>query len=179
MRSTGNFFSTRRGSSNHTLLVPLVACAVGAAASGAVILSQLGSPKTQPGVSSISPRAIVRNVGASEPTKTAQDRPIIETPLRPAVTSAYPAAMSWSLKRKQSQRASNRENIASKVRANDIGKDDLHALFRRCHALALGETNGTAPLVTNRDGKVLLRAASRSPAVRALCVRYALGDRTG
>ena len=91
MRFSGNFFSEwhlRRGSSNHTLLVPLVACAVGAAASGAVILSLVGSPMTQPGVSSISPRAIVRNVGASEPTKTAQDRPIIETPLRPAVTSA-------------------------------------------------------------------------------------------
>ena len=91
MRFTGNFFSEwhlRRGSSNHTLLVPLVACAVGAAASGAVILSLVGSPMTQPGVSSISPRAIVRNVGASEPTKTAQDRPMIETLLRPAVTSA-------------------------------------------------------------------------------------------
>ena len=91
MRFSGNFFSEwhlRRGSSNHTLLVPLVACAVGAAASGAVILSLVGSPMTQPGVSSISPRAIVRNSAASEPPKIARDRPIIETPLRPAVTSA-------------------------------------------------------------------------------------------
>ena len=87
MRSTGNFFSARRGSSNHTLLVSLVACAVGAAASGAVILSLVGSPMTQPGVSSFSPRAIVRNSGASEPTKTAQDRPMVETPPPPAVTS--------------------------------------------------------------------------------------------
>ena len=92
MRFTGNFFSegahARGGSFNPILLVPLVACAVGAAASGAVILSLVDSPMTQPGVSSISLRAIVRNVGASEPTKTAQDRPIIETSLRPAVTGA-------------------------------------------------------------------------------------------
>ena len=92
MRFTGNFFSERAhlrgGSPNHTFLVPLVACALGATASGAVILSLVGSSTTQPGISSISPRAIVRNAGTSEPTKTAQDRPIIETPLRPAVTSA-------------------------------------------------------------------------------------------
>jgi hypothetical protein len=75
------------GSSNHPLLVPLVACAVGATASGAVILSLVGSPMTQPGVSTISPRAIVRNAGTSEPTKNAQDRPIVETPPRPAVTN--------------------------------------------------------------------------------------------
>jgi hypothetical protein len=91
MRFTGNFFSegahVRGGSSNHTLLVPLVACAVGASASGAVILSLAGSTMTQPGVSSISPRAIVQNADTSEPTKTAQDRPMVETPPRPAVTS--------------------------------------------------------------------------------------------
>ena len=91
MRFTGNFFSegahVRGGSFNHTLLVPLVACAVGAAASGAVMLSLVGSAMTQPGISSISPRAIVRNAGTSEPTKTAQDRPMVERPLQPAVTS--------------------------------------------------------------------------------------------
>src|SRR5262249_51620905 len=91
MRFTGNFFSERAhvrgGSSNRTFLVPLVACALGATASGAVILSLVGSPTTQPGVSSISPRAIVRNVSSSEPTKTAQDRPMAETPLPAAVSS--------------------------------------------------------------------------------------------
>jgi hypothetical protein len=91
MRFTGNFFSERAhvrgGSSNYALLVPLVTCAVGATASGAVILSLVGSPMTQPGVSTISPRAIVRNAGTSEPTKTAQDRPMVETPPPPAVTS--------------------------------------------------------------------------------------------
>src|SRR5262249_55561953 len=72
----------------HAFFVPLVACALGATASGAVILSLVGPPTTQPGVSSISPRAIVRN--ASKPTKTAQDRPMAETPLPPAVTSGVP-----------------------------------------------------------------------------------------
>ena len=51
----------------------------------------------------------------------------------------------WSLKRKQSVKrkciASNRENIASNARAGDIGKDGSHALFRHCHASAIGETN--------------------------------------
>jgi len=51
MRFTGNFFSDgahlRGGRSNHTFLVPLVACAVGATASGAVVLSLMGSPAPQ------------------------------------------------------------------------------------------------------------------------------------
>ena len=81
MRFTGNFFSeTRRGSSNHSLLAALVACALGATASGAVILSLAGLPTTQPRVSSISPRAIVRNAGSSEPTETTQNRPVVEKP---------------------------------------------------------------------------------------------------
>ena len=91
MRFTGNYFSEwaygRGVSSNHTLLVPLVACAVGATASGAVILSLAGSPATQPSVSSNSPRVIVRSAGTSEPTENAQDRPMVETPPRPAVTN--------------------------------------------------------------------------------------------
>jgi hypothetical protein len=90
MRFTGNFFSewahVRGGSSNHALFVAVVACAVGATASGAVILTLVGSPTTQPSVSSISPRAIVRNTGASEATKTAQDQPTVEILPRPAVT---------------------------------------------------------------------------------------------
>jgi len=90
MRFTGNFFSERAhlrgGSSFYTLLVPSVACALGATVCGAVILSLVDSSTTQPGVSLISPRAIVRNGGTSEPTKTAQDRPTVETPLPPAVT---------------------------------------------------------------------------------------------
>jgi hypothetical protein len=90
MRFTGNFFSeadVRRGGSNYTLLVPLVACAVGATASGAVLLYLVGSPITQPGASSISPRAIVRNAATSEPTETAKTQPVGEMPLPPAVTS--------------------------------------------------------------------------------------------
>ena len=55
--------------------------------------------------------------------------------------------MRCSLKQKQSIKrkcpASDRENIASNVRANHIGEDDLLTLFR--HVSALGETNVTAP----------------------------------
>ena len=91
MRFTGNFYSesahTRGVSSNHPILVPLLACVVGAAASGAVILSLAGSSTTQPGVLSISPRAIVRNIGESETNKTVQDRPTAETSVRPTGTN--------------------------------------------------------------------------------------------
>jgi hypothetical protein len=91
MRFTGNFFSEEAyvggGSSDHTLLVPLIACAVGATASGAVLLYLVGSPITQPAASSIPPRAIVRNAVTSEPTETAKNQPIVEMPLRPPVTT--------------------------------------------------------------------------------------------
>jgi hypothetical protein len=95
MRFTGNFFSEgayvpggRSRRSSHTLLVPLVACAIGATASGAVILSLVGSPTIQQSVSSSSPRAIVRAAGStSEPTETAKNRPMVETPLPEAVTT--------------------------------------------------------------------------------------------
>jgi hypothetical protein len=91
MRFTGNFYSewahARGGSSNRTLFFALVACAVGATASGAVILSLVDPPSTQPGVPSISQRAIVRNTNVSETTKTAQDQPAVETLPRPAATA--------------------------------------------------------------------------------------------
>jgi len=80
MRLIGNFYSEwahDRGNFHHTLLVTLVACAVGATASAAVILFLASSPITQPGAPSISPRPIVRN--ASEPPKAAQDGPMVET----------------------------------------------------------------------------------------------------
>lgn len=90
MRFTGNFFSEgahlRGGRSNHSFLVPLVACAVGATASGAVVLSLMGSPVPQPGPSSIPPRAIVRNAAPSG-TETAKIQPVVETPLPSAVTA--------------------------------------------------------------------------------------------
>jgi hypothetical protein len=81
MRLIGNYYSEWTdtwGNSRHTLLVTLVACAVGATASAAVIFSLAGSPTTEPGAPSISPQAIVRNVGASEVQKTAQDGPAVE-----------------------------------------------------------------------------------------------------
>jgi hypothetical protein len=82
MRLIGNFYSEwahDRGNFQRTLLVTLVACAVGGIASAAVILSLASPPISQPGAPSISPRAIVRNVGASEPPKAAQDGPVVET----------------------------------------------------------------------------------------------------
>jgi hypothetical protein len=80
MRSIGNYYSewADRGNTRHTLLVTLVACAVGASASAAVIFSLVSSPTTQSSVSTISPKAIVRNTGASELPKTAQGGPAVE-----------------------------------------------------------------------------------------------------
>jgi hypothetical protein len=76
------------GRSSHPLLVPLVACAVGATASGNVIFSLVGSPTAQQSVSSTSsPRAIVRAAGNSELTETAKNQPTVKTPLPPAVTT--------------------------------------------------------------------------------------------
>ena len=69
MRSMGNYYSEwadARGNTRRTLLATLVACAVGATASAAVIFSLASSSTTQSGVPPISPRAIVRNVGAIE-----------------------------------------------------------------------------------------------------------------
>src|SRR6516165_12654810 len=83
MRLSGNYYSewadTRRDT-RRTLLVTLVACAVGATASAAVIFSLASSPTTQSGVPPISPRAIVRNVSAPEVPKTVQDGPVEPTP---------------------------------------------------------------------------------------------------
>jgi hypothetical protein len=91
MRFTGNFFSEGAhgggASSNRSLLISLVACGVVAVASGAVILSLVGSPLTEPSRSSISPRAIVRAAPTSEATKNTQDRANVETPPQSAMTS--------------------------------------------------------------------------------------------
>jgi hypothetical protein len=76
MRSMGNYYSEwadARGDTRRTVLVTLVACAVGATASAAVIFSLASSPTTQSSAPPISPRAIVRNVGAPEVPKTVQD----------------------------------------------------------------------------------------------------------
>jgi hypothetical protein len=81
MRLIGNYYSEwadARGDTGRTLLVTLVACAVGATASAAVIFSLASSSTTQSSVPPISPRAIVRNVGAPEVPKTVQDGPVVE-----------------------------------------------------------------------------------------------------
>jgi len=91
MRFTGNFYSewshARGRRSSRPILAVLVACAVGATASGAVILFLVGSPSIQPSAPSISQRAIVRNITASEATKTGEDHPAVDTPSRPAATA--------------------------------------------------------------------------------------------
>jgi hypothetical protein len=95
MRWTGNYYSEwadTRGAKPHTLLVTLVACAVAAVASAAVIFSLASSPTVQPGVPSISPQAIVRNVGASEAPKTAQGGPAVE-PTTSIVRNADPSGV--------------------------------------------------------------------------------------
>jgi hypothetical protein len=90
MRPTGNFHSewapVQGKSFHHAFFVASVACAVGATASAAVILSLVGSPVTESGIPSTSARAIVRNVGTFEAPKTVQDRSMIEAPLRPTAT---------------------------------------------------------------------------------------------
>jgi hypothetical protein len=91
MRLIGNYYSgwTDAGrNTRHTVLVTLVACAVGATASAAVIFSLASFPPTQPGVPSISPQAIVRNVGAPEVPKTAQDGRAVEPTPAPRAINA-------------------------------------------------------------------------------------------
>src|SRR5215475_5968025 len=88
MRFAGNFFSEWQGKGTyHTLLAAFVACAVGATACAAVVLSMVSSPTTQTAVSSNSPRAIVRNAGVPEATQGAQDHPMAETLSRAAVNA--------------------------------------------------------------------------------------------
>jgi hypothetical protein len=89
MRLMGNYYSEwadARSDTRRTVLVTLVACAVGATASAAVIFSLASSPTTQSSAPPISPRAIVRNVGAPEVPKTVQDGPVVEPTSSPQAT---------------------------------------------------------------------------------------------
>jgi hypothetical protein len=88
MRLGGNYYSEwadARGDTR-TLLATLVACAVGATASAAVIFSLAGSSTTQSSAPPISPRAIVRNVGAPEVPKNVRDGPVVEPTASPQAT---------------------------------------------------------------------------------------------
>jgi hypothetical protein len=89
MRLIGNYYSEwadTRGDTRRTLLATFVTCAVGATASAAVIFSLASSSTTQSGVPPISPRAIVRNVAASEVPKTVQGGPQVEPTPSPQAT---------------------------------------------------------------------------------------------
>jgi hypothetical protein len=97
MRLIGNYYSEwadARGDTGRTLLVTLVACAVGATASAAVIFSLASSPTTQSSVPPISPRAIVRNIGAPEVPKTFQDEVPKVAQNEPVEPTSRPAAAS-------------------------------------------------------------------------------------
>jgi hypothetical protein len=89
MRLMGNYYSEwadARGDTRRTVLVTLVACAVGATASAAVIFSLASSPTTQSSAPPISPRALVRNVGAPEVPKNVQGGPLVEPTASPQAT---------------------------------------------------------------------------------------------
>ena len=90
MRLIGNYYSEwadAQGDTHRTFLVTFVACAVGATASAAVIFSLASSPTTQSSAPPISPRALVRNIGAPEVPKTVQDGPLVEPTLSPQATA--------------------------------------------------------------------------------------------
>src|SRR5215469_13986846 len=93
MRLIGNYYSEwadARGDTRRTLLVTLVACAVGATASAAAMFSLASSPTTQSGVAPISPRATVRNAGAFETPKAVKNKPV-EPTSQPAANSMVSA----------------------------------------------------------------------------------------
>lgn len=69
------------------ILVVSVACALGATTSAALILSLGDFPIMQTGVPPVAAPGIVRNVSTWEPTKTAQDRAVAESPLPSAAPS--------------------------------------------------------------------------------------------
>jgi hypothetical protein len=151
MRLTGNYYSEwadAGGDTRRTLLVTLVACAVGATASAAVIFSLASSPTTQSGVPSIAPRAIVRNVGAPELPKTVQDevpKAVQNEPVKPTSQRAANSMVSardepvtqTEAEHRAGGIASNREGIAEF--AIPIG-DDLRTILGR-NLSALGETD--------------------------------------
>ena len=92
-------------SSRHTLLVPLVACAVGATASASVILALVDFATTQPSVPPISAKAIVRDASAFQSTTTAQNRPVVETPTRLAATDMV-SALDEPVRQKEDEHSS-------------------------------------------------------------------------
>src|SRR5262249_33695275 len=79
MRLADNFYSewtnVQKDSFGHTLFVTLVACAVGATAGAAVILSLVGALLVQRSVPSISPRVVARYTGTFETSNVVPDRP--------------------------------------------------------------------------------------------------------
>ena len=86
MPLNSNFYSewtpARRESSHRALLLALVACALGAIGSAAVILSLVDFGTKPAEVPPISVRAIVRTASAPDDTKTAKNSPMGETPIR-------------------------------------------------------------------------------------------------
>ena len=138
MRSTGNFYpewghAGHGPSFRHTVSIALVAATVGATASSAAILSLIDAPVTKPETPSISARAIISNVGASEATTAGQDRPMAATivPPTPATTAEPvhdPAVAHVDAAHEQSIRTgrkSGKENRMGRGRTYPTGGDLL------------------------------------------------------
>jgi hypothetical protein len=85
----------RGDSSRHTVLVSLMACAVGGTASAAVILSLLNFSIAPLGVPPVPPVAITDNASAPQDTRIVAKALLLERPMRPAATSVvYPSDQS-------------------------------------------------------------------------------------
>jgi hypothetical protein len=97
MRSTGNIYPEwshmgREQSFRHSLLIVVVATAVGAIASAAVILALIDEPVTKSDALPISARAIISNVGASGGMPADQDRAMVPTNVQLTPTATVPAS---------------------------------------------------------------------------------------
>jgi|SRR5690349_3664542 len=142
MPSNGNFFSEWApvgGKRVHnTLLVVLVACAVGAAASATVTLSLIDTPMIRPGVPLTSPRVIVRNADASQTANSTKNRPTIETATGPAAISNLsddqPAAKMEAKPQAQelsTPQSRKHDRSAARWRERDWGRRFTHGFSRQ------------------------------------------------
>jgi hypothetical protein len=108
-----------------SILVVLVACAIGVTTIAAVILSVGEFPIMQTGVLPISPRAIVQNVtNSSQLTNSAQHSAAVESPLpSPALSMVSGREEPVTHTQPKQQRGEVRgKGIASNPGVNDTGK---------------------------------------------------------
>jgi hypothetical protein len=141
MRLMGNYYSEwadARGDTRRTLLVTLVACAVGATASAAVIFSLASSSTTQSSAPPISPRAIVRNVGVPEVPKNVQGGPVVEpTPSpRAIVRNAGATEVPKAAPQNEPVEPTSGTAAASMVSSHDepVNQAEVHSQQSRRHS---------------------------------------------